>query len=371
MSFEIHREDINALALGSSLLGCGGGGNAYYGQLVARQTISPDTAVRVIDVEELARDQLAVSCAGIGAPLVLLEKGPSLIALRAGFEAIEKSLGGRVGAFVAAEVGGLQSLLPLIMAALTGKPLLDGDGMGRAFPELQMCTFAIYGTRPGLPLVISGDQGLLFKLGRLPFALHSGGRGRFAQASTLLIERLLRRYCARKGGLIYMTNPFDCESMQRTLVRGSIRLALDIGLAVEEARKQNADPVAAVLGASGGRLMFRGKTVDLERRFRGGHDWGTLAIEGLEDYRGMRASIAFKNEYLVLTIGARPVLTVPDLITLVEAESGIPITSDLARPGLRVSVVGMQSSPLLRSPEALAVVGPRAFGYELDFIPLN
>jgi hypothetical protein len=34
---------------------------------------------------------------------------------------------------------------PLLAAAFVGLPVVDGDGMGRAFPELQMCTFFIYG----------------------------------------------------------------------------------------------------------------------------------------------------------------------------------------------------------------------------------
>ena len=29
----------------------------------------------------------------------------------------------------------------------TGLPVIDGDGMGRAFPELQMKTFSIYGVK--------------------------------------------------------------------------------------------------------------------------------------------------------------------------------------------------------------------------------
>ena len=63
-------------------------------------------------------------------------------------------------------------------------------------------------------------------------------------------------------------------------------------------------------------------------------------------------------------------LTVPDLITCVETQTGTPITTEVVRPGLRVSVLGLRSSPLYRTPEALRVVGPRGFGYELPFVPL-
>src|SRR5713101_3176616 len=231
MSFEISQANISALAVGSGVLACGGGGNPYYAELVARDVLSKTRPVRVLDVEEMEADSVAITSAGVGAPLVGLEKPPSLIALRSGFEAVERSLRVRVGAFVAAEVGGMQSIFPVLLAALNGLPLLDGDGMGRAFPEMQMCTFAIYGTTPTLPLAISDDHGLLWRVPSLPIRSRQHGSGSRSHGNLmgLAMERLLRRYCAYKGGLIYITSTFDKESMVRTLVRGSIGLALKIG----------------------------------------------------------------------------------------------------------------------------------------------
>lgn len=72
----------------------------------------------------------------------------------------------------------------------------------------------------------------------------------------------------------------------------------------------------------------------------------------------------------MLWADGRPILTVPDLITIVETESARPVTTEVVRPGLRVSVLGFRSSPLYRTPQALAVVAPRAFGYDLPFVPL-
>ena len=70
MSFEIRRADLSALALGSGILGTGGGGNSYYGQLVASQIMSDTSSVRVIDVTEMDPESYAISSAAIGAPLV-------------------------------------------------------------------------------------------------------------------------------------------------------------------------------------------------------------------------------------------------------------------------------------------------------------
>ncbi len=374
MSFEITPADVPALALGSSVLACGGGGSPYYGGLVAQDLLERHGAVRVIDLDEMAADRLTVSAGIMGAPLVGIEKPPSLRALGAGFEAVRRSLGDRIAAFVAVEVGGTQSMLPLLLAALNRLPLVDGDGMGRAFPEAQMCTFLIYGMRPGLPFAMSDDHGLLWRLGSLPFGIPGasfGGTGRLGRFVGVALERVFRRYCARKGGWIYFTATFDHPSLTRTLVRGSMRLALDLGRAVEKARTGNADAFEKVLGAAGGKRLFRGKIVDLERRFRGAHDWGALRIEGIDTDRGRRACIDFKNEYLILRIDEEVVLTVPDLITLVETESRVPVTTEVVRPGLRVDILGLPSTPLYNTAEALRVVGPRAFGYEMPFVSLS
>ena len=369
MSFEIRISDITALARGSSVLGCGGGGNSYYGQLVARRLLAGDVAVRVIDVDEMAPESFAITPAAVGAPLVCLEKPPSLVALHAGLESVRGALRGPVSAFFAAEIGGLQCVFPVLLAAEASLPLLDGDGMGRAFPELQMTTFSIYGTTHGLPHALSGDRGLI-----------SPDPARHPDSSEpespddppgIRFERAVRKICTAHGGLIYLTSAFDQRSLSRTLVRGSISLALRIGRAIESARQGNRDPVGAITQAADGKRFIAGKIVDVERQFRSGHDWGTVRLEGVEEDRGRVAEIAFKNEYLILNLNGEVALTVPDLITLAETETGTPVSTDILRPGLRVTVLGLPASSLLTTPVALKSVGPGAFGYNIAHVPLR
>ena len=62
--------------------------------------------------------------------------------------------------------------------------------------------------------------------------------------------------------------------------------------------------------------------------------------------------------------------TVPDLITLVSLDDGEAIGTESLRYGLRVAVLAMPAPKELKTPESLAVVGPRCFGYDVDFAPL-
>jgi uncharacterized protein len=256
---------------------------------------------------------------------------PSLSALCVSYESITGVLGKRVGAFVTAEIGGLQCMFPLMLAAQTGLPLLDGDGIERAFTEIQMCTFMIYGTTPGLPMALSGDNGLLLAP-EVPRA-DPAYREADGEPRGIAVERRLRKICSDNGGLIYMTTTFDLESMVRTLIRGTIGLALALGRAVESARASRTDPIAAIVEVGNGRRFIGGKIIDVERRFRAGHDWGSVSIEGVDADRGRRAEIAFKNEYLILKVDEQVALTVPDLITIAETETG-----NLSRPRFCVPV---------------------------------
>jgi DUF917 family protein len=147
-------------------------------------------------------------------------------------------------------------------------------------------------------------------------------------------------------------------------------LARSIGDAVREARRTHADPVAAVLSFGDGVILFSGKIVDIERRMVAGFARGSVTIEGLADDRGERLRIEFQNEYLVAERGTEVLAVVPDLICIVDRETAEPVTTEILRYGLRVAVLGMPAPRMLKTPEALAVIGPQAFGYDTPYRPL-
>ena len=64
--------------------------------------------------------------------------------------------------------------------------------------------------------------------------------------------------------------------------------------------------------------------------------------------------------------GSRVLARVPDLISLVDADRFTPVLVEELRYGLRVRVLTFPAHPLLRTPTALRVVGPTAFGYESE-----
>ena len=63
------------------------------------------------------------------------------------------------------------------------------------------------------------------------------------------------------------------------------------------------------------------------------------------------------------------VASVPDLITLCDSNTGFSFSTEETKYGLRASVLVMTAPPILRSERALKVVGPKAFGYDIEYKP--
>lgn len=98
---------------------------------------------------------------------------------------------------------------------------------------------------------------------------------------------------------------------------------------------------------------------------------GAVRLDGLGPWRGEALTIDFQNENLIARRGDGTVrAVVPDLICIVDTLTAAPVTTEVLRYGLRVTVLGIPAPPLLKTTEALAVIGPRAFGYDVEYAPL-
>src|SRR5712691_625838 len=151
-------QELEDIAMGAAVLGTGGGGDPYIGKLWAQERIRARGAVQLIDADDLADDDLVIAAAMMGAPSVIVEKIPSGAELVGAFRAVEQACGAQAAAVMCIEAGGINSTIPFALAADLGLPVVDGDGMGRAFPEVQMVSFAA----PGLaatPMAIADEHG--------------------------------------------------------------------------------------------------------------------------------------------------------------------------------------------------------------------
>lgn len=353
----VDEDTLRSIAIGAGILGTGGGGNPYYGRLRVARHLRDGARIEVADPDEVADDALCVSVGGMGAPTIGIERvsrgDEALVAL----QALEGHVGRRVDYVISGEIGGGNATAPMVVAAQTGVPVIDGDGMGRAFPELQHCSFSIYGVRC-TPAAIADIQHNTVVFDDL--------------RDTRTLERFARAVTVRMGGAAGYAFPLMTGAeVKATAVRRTITLAARLGSAVRRARREHTDPIAAALQETGGQLLFRGKIADVRRRMVAGFARGHLLLEGLGADRGQRLSIDVQNEYLIARREGQAIAVVPDLIAMVDLTTAEPITSEIVRYGLRAAILGIPAPALMKTERALAVVGPGAFGYtDVPYAPL-
>lgn len=361
LAMHIDRDALPDLARGAAFLGSGGGGDPYHSLLLADATIRRRGAVPLIKLDELPDDALVVPCGWIGAPTVSIEKLPNGRENSAAMRRLEEVLGREINAVLPIEIGGANGLAPLITAAELGIPVVDCDGMGRAFPESQMTIFNIRGLM-ACPSVITGSCGALSVI---------------ETEDNLAHERIARSISVAMGGIAHMVEyPISGEQAKRHAIKGSITAAIDVGAAIRIAKERQQDPFEALARALQEtglyphcETLFDGKIVDLHRDTQNGFSVGTVTVAGFAD-RGEMV-IEFQNENLVATQDGNVRAMVPDLISIMDSETADTIATERLKYGQRVKVLGVSAPSMLRDAEALSVVGPGAFGLETEFVPVE
>ena len=360
------KEDLKDLARGAAFLGTGGGGNPYVGRLMVERAMEETgRPLELMSLEELPDDGLVIPTAMMGAPTCIVEKLPAGNEAASSLQRLESHLGQKATATMPIEAGGVNSMIPLVVALRLGIPVVDADGMGRAFPELFHETFHIYGVS-GTPMVITNDH---------------NDQTLIETHDNFMMEWLARGVTIRMGGVAYIAEyPMDGATAKRVSVSGTIRLGLEIGRTIRLAREHHVDPFDALITMFGStnyapaRLIYAGKIVEVFRRTSEGFAKGTIRLEPLNpqnDDQSESLSIEFQNENLIAQTPSGVLAIVPDLICILDSETAEPITTEELRYGQRVKVMAVQVPPIMRSPKALDVWGPRHFGFEVDYQPLT
>lgn len=346
-------EDIEALAVGAWILGTGGGGSPYHALLNMRRIYAEGVRISLIDPDDLGDDDMVAVVSTQGAPLVVQERlQDSRNAARA-VEVMEGHLGKRFRAVMGIEVGGANALQPIMAAAHLGIPVVDADAMGRAYPEAQMTTFAVGNLVP-TPLTSvdpRGNEVIVTKV-----------------ADWAWVERISRKICTEFGSVAATCKaPRSGHEVKTWGVLRTTSRAIRLGKAVINANLKHQNPISAILEAEVGKLMFSGKIVEVERRTTEGFLRGSASIEGLDGYVGQKIDIDFQNEWIVAWRDKEAIISTPDLICVLDSDSGEAIGTEVVRYGQRVTVLALPAPELFLTPEGLGRVGPAAFGYSFPF----
>lgn len=350
--------DIQDMARGAVFLGAGGGGDPLVGELFLHNQLSLGRTPKIIPASELDDDAFVLSIAGIGAPTTLLEYLVSEKHLLTLLERAEKFYGRKVDALISAEIGGANSMFPMSLGAIAGIPVVDADGMGRAFPHLEMVTFSVYGS-PASPMILSDELGNVLTID----ALSDG-----------LVESLARPIVNVLGAMAFSgIYPMTGKFVREYAVHGTVTHTVEIGRCIRKGREDTDDVFGALIEFLDqpdedrhARVVFDGKIVDARHENRDGWHWGEAVIQPLGGGSD-RLVIQIQNEYLITKLNAKTVTVVPDIIAVLDRETAEPLTAEMLRYGQRVKVIGYSAAPIMRRPECLDVWGPRCHGLDEDY----
>ncbi|MDB3604548.1 DUF917 domain-containing protein [Clostridioides difficile] len=318
-------ESVDKIAVGAAVLGTGGGGDPYVGKLVAKQAIKKYGPVKVISLDELDDDALVVPVSGMGSPVITIEKLLSEVELTTPLEIMEKLLNRKVDVIIPIEIGGINSLMPIAVAAKKGLPILDADSMGRAFPEAQMVTFYLEG---------------------------------YEASRTLTVEM---------GGSSSISDyNLSGAQVKKAAIGNTLTIAETIGGFLLENKSDSKGAVENILKELRGYKLFEGKVIDIKRELKGGFTRGHAFFAGINEYDG-EYSILFQNENLIAKKGDTPLCITPDLIAVLDLETGFPITTERIKYGSRVMVVAFPCNEKWRTEKGIETVGPGYFGYDVEY----
>lgn len=354
----ITEADIDEIALGAAVLGTGGGGDPHIGALMAKRLIRLHGPVRVIGVNDLADDDIVPPVGAIGSPSVVIERPMADDELTRALAVLEEHTGRRPTVVMPIEVGGGNSMVPIAAAAVSGLPILDGDAMGRAFPENQMVTFHLAGYEPG-PVVMVDHLGN-------DVVIHAIGGARS--------ERIARAVTVEMGGSATAIDYVHTGAVVRECaIPGTLSLARHIGriLLDRDADPSHCTPADRLCEALGAFRLFDGKVADLQREVRGGFTRGVAHLAGLGADKGGTLRLDFQNEMLLARVDDRPVAVTPDLIAVLDLVTGRPITTETLRYGARVTVIGLPAHSWWRTERGLETAGPAYFGYDVPWAPVE
>lgn len=340
----LHQQEIEDIIRGATLLGAGGGGSSRTGL----QLVEEIREVILVEPGDVPDDSAVAVVAGMGSPVVLLKegwKGEEVPAL----ERLAEVTGKKIDYVVPVETGGFNSVTPLHAGAVKGLPVVDGDGAGRAIPELEMTMFYIHGI-PVSPISLADSKG--------------------NSAILYVTDAYMGEELGRAVTTVFgMTAGLACHLMtgkqlKEVVIPGALSLAEKVGKGIREAKESGKDVVEAATKAIGGIVLARGKIAKKTEEVKAGFDYGRVFVEDI--------IVDYKNENMMAWRKDKPLVTVPDSICWLRTD-GEPLTNADVAEGMDVAVIGKKAHEKWRTPEGFKVFKHvlESIGYKGGYVPVG
>ncbi len=365
-------EDLADFIRGLTLLGTGGGGRPEAGFAALGPWIERGEHPRWRALESISDDAYFCSLSGLGSiaptqpmsqperiaagyPKEMDDTPPMLLALRE----LERQSNKTISGVFPIELGAGNTTTPFATALAAGIDMIDCDCAGRAIPEMSQSTVALAGVSFA-PAVFADPWGSLVTISKCHSPKQAERLGKAISSVTKLAD--MRAQCARAAFIV------DGRTLKRVAIAGGLTRALRIGRSIAAARVAQDDPALRAAQELGGEVVYRGTVAAKDWESRDGYMFGELRIAAPGH---PEARIFLKNENHIVWIGGEPRYTAPDLICVVDAETGEPYTNTNLEAGTDVAVIAAPAASAHRTPQFVEALGPRHYGFDIDYIPMR
>jgi DUF917 family protein len=321
------------LVYGGAVLGAGGGGSIEAGLTAGREALTRGTP-RLARLEELPAKTLIATLSIVGSMAGMTgdqARPQHGLALRRLAEAEKRS----IGALIPSEVGPQAATYGWRESALTGIPIADAPCNGRAHPLGLMGSLGLH-RRPSYITSTVAIGGSRSAHTRVELVLRTSA----AKASAIV-----RHNAARSGvSLAVARNPLPASYVKRHAAVGGLKYAADVGKVVLNEIHHGLPRLLERLAKwLGGRILSEGRVDSAALTEAKGFTVGDILIR---EQGGGEARVAVCNEFLAFQRNGVVLSAFPDLITLFDFDSALPLASPEVKPGKRVAVFAVPRTRL-------------------------
>ena len=249
----------------------------------------------------------------------------------------------------------------LLVAAERNIPILDAGITGRAVPEVQQSI-------PWISGIASIPTAIVTPWGDEIIIKHAIDEYRVEDISRAIAV-------ASAGDAVITMTPMNGKQIKYATLKNNLSDAIKFGRVTREAVETNSDPIDALLNASSGYKLFQGLVTKSDEKGDRGFNWIDVEISGTDDFSGKTYKVFVKNENIIGWLDGEIDAMSPDYIYNLDPTTGRSIMSNAgigSYPiGQEVVLIGLPSADQWRSDMGIELMGPKHFGFDFDFIPIE
>lgn len=358
MITELSRQDVEDILVGATLFGAGGGGELTEGLDLVDEALSAGKTFRLAALDDVPDDAVLCTPYLLGA-ISDLPQGeaarvgghthPVLLAVRRMRSYLDQPLFG----MIACELGGSNTAVPFFVAAMEDAVVIDADPAGRAVPEITHSSYFLHGL-PASPIVAANARGESIVLENI--------------ADDQRAETVVRALAmVSDNDIAAVDHALPAAVLKPALLPNTLSRSGRIGALLRAGRSDPTTLPETIASATGGIVAFSGMVSDSSWQTVDGFTLGSVHITGSGHFAGKTFRVSVKNENMIGWLDDVPFVTIPEIISILDTDTGDVVTNPYVHASQNVAVLVLPAPEIFLTPLGLRAFGPRYAGLDTVF----